>query len=181
MKNIVINNNPNMQPTEVTVADNVYRIRKMDAFASASLLKFMTSKGIPLLAAAQGVFDPSMLENKEGADGPSEGELTALAAQMIPPVLDAVSDEELKSLMIRCLNYCDKKLPAGYQPVMDGETFGIAEAEGDVFLCLVLCFHAIAYNMKGFFDGSGLNLKQLMSGALSRLKPPTSTNTSLPQ
>lgn len=174
--------NPSMQPTEVTVGETTYRIRKMNAFAGASLVKFMMSKGIPLIAAMQGLFgNPDDAAAVEPGKEPSDEDATLVALQVIPPLLDAITDEELKSLMTRCLNYCDKQLEAGWQPVMDGENFGIDEFEGDVFLCLVLCFHVISYNLKGFFDGSGLRLSQLMSGITSRLKPQTLTNTSLPQ
>ena len=46
-------------------------------------------------------------------------------------------------------------LPAGYQPVMQGNTWSWPELEHDAASCLKLCMEEVLWTLEGFFGGSG--------------------------
>ena len=137
-------------------------ITKMDAFSGASLMKFVTEKLLPAIGEVQ-----DALVIKEGESGQDEQELVKQRVQNIMPMLskflESISDEELIKLEKMCLKTVKCKLPAGYQPVLMGDSFGIPELQYDVANVLVLCYYVIEYNTQGFFGGkhSGSILSKL--------------------
>lgn len=84
---------------------------------------------------------------------------------LLPKLLDAISEEDLHHIIVKCLNYCDKSLPAGWQKVMTGESYGIKDIEYDLTTCLLLCYHCIVFNCGGFF-GEGGSLFSLLGQSM---------------
>lgn len=142
-------------------------ITKMDAFSGASLMKFVTEKLLPAIGEVQ-----DALVIKEGENLDNESELVKERVQSVMPMiskfLESISDEELVRLEKSCLKTVKCKMPAGYQPVLIGDSFGIPELEYDPINVLLLCYYVIEYNAQGFFAGKHLG------SLLSKL------NTSLP-
>lgn len=75
-----------------------FRLRKLDALSGACLLR--------LLARADR--NPSPDPGAADAPSPDLGEL----------LFSSLSDEELRALMVRCLEQAEVLLDAGWQPVM---------------------------------------------------------------
>jgi hypothetical protein len=76
---------------------------------------------------------------------------------MNPSVLDLItslSGDELRSVMISCLNHAEVLLPAGPHPVMTGCEWGYPELQHDTVSCLKPVPEEIARALEGFFgDG----------------------------
>ena len=130
-------------------------ITKMDAFSGASLMKFVTEKLLPAVGEVQ-----DALVIKEGENTDNEDELVKQRVQNIMPMiskfLGSISDEELIKLEKTCLRTVKCKMPAGYQQVLIGDSFGIQELEYDIANTLLLCYYVIEYNTQGFFGGKHL-------------------------
>lgn len=163
---------------EITVGEDTYVLRKMDPFEGAFLIKFVTSKMVPLLNQAKVVFG-AIEENEKPKRGraaknkpgvPDDAEMFEGALQLLPVLLDAIDKDTLKEVMITCLNYVDKRLPAGDQQVMRGKNFGIEEAQYDTSLCLVLALQSAIYNCGSFFEGNGLDLSSVIKRLISQPK-----------
>ena len=128
-----------MRTTEKTISisfdghDQSFRLRKMDAFSGACLLKFATEKLLP-----------RMSEN--------EDQTRSFA---FSDILSALSEPDLISLMTRCLSHVDILLPAGPHPVYQNQIFGLPELETDTLTCLNLCWEEMLFNLEGFFGESG--------------------------
>lgn len=119
-----------------------FRLRKMDAMTGACLLKFMVEKVSPVLT-------PLLA-------GAEDSAIPAAVEKALPTVLQDLSDEDLRRVMLRCLRHVDMELPAGFHPVYLREGFGIPELEDDTVTCLRLTYHEILWCMAGFFAASGL-------------------------
>lgn len=168
---------------EITLGEDVYVLKKMDPFAGTYLIKFATSKLVPLLSAAEGAFagllkgqDAPKKRGKNGGTGqeasaPSESDMLESAMKLLPGLLDEISEEELKTVMTRCLNYVYKRLPGGDQPVMLGNEFALEEAMYDTGLCLALCVQALIFNCGDFFGGSGSVFARLKTALTSLPRP----------
>lgn len=129
-----------------------YRVRKMDVISGTYLLKFLMQKLMPIFSQMDELFGEKKPAKKRGAkDAQDAGETAFLS--LIPKLLDEITEEDLHRLIVKCLNYADKSLPAGWQPVMVREEYGIKGIEYEMGTCLMLCYHCIAFNCGGFFDG----------------------------
>ena len=104
-----------------------FRLTKLDAFSGAELLQLLA---------------------KVPAGGEDAGET-------VSAVFAALPAEGVRSLMISCLNHTEVLLPAGYQPVMQGNTWSWPELEHDAMTCLKLCMEEVLWTLEGFFGGSG--------------------------
>ena len=113
-----------------------FRLRLMDAFTGAWLLKLLLEKLLPFLSSS----DPETIEKE--------------LAEHLPALLSSLSEQDLRELMTRCLNHVDRMLPSGPQPVMLRSSFGIPELEQDTVTCLSLCLEEIFFNLEGFFPES---------------------------
>ena len=113
-----------------------FRLRLMDAFTGAWLLKLLLEKLLPFLSSS----DSETIEKE--------------LAEHLPALLSSLSEQDLRELMTRCLNHVDRMLPAGPQPVMLRSSFGIPELEQDTVTCLSLCLEEIFFNLEGFFPES---------------------------
>lgn len=149
-----------------------YRVRKMDVISGTYLLKFLMQKLMPIFSQMDEFFGEKKPTKKRGAkdaqDAQDAGEATFLA--MIPKLLDEITEEDLHRLIVKCLNYADKSLPAGWQPVMVREEYGIKGIEYEMDTCLMLCYHCIAFNCGGFFDGGSSIFAKM--GQITKLPTP---------
>jgi len=138
---------------EIDGKEMTFQIRKMNALKGSYLVKFVTEKLIPVFAKLQGIFAPA----DENADQQKVVEArTEEVLQMIPDALSKLSDDEVEQLLTRCLQTVDVLLPAGWQPVMIGNSFGVEELEYDIVTALILCYEVIEFNLGGFFGGKSL-------------------------
>jgi hypothetical protein len=83
-----------------------FRLTKLDAFSGASLLRMLSGM------------------RKNPGDDSVLGFITSL------------SEPDLRSLMITCLQHCEVLLPAGWMPVMTRGEWTVSELEHDTAVCL---------------------------------------------
>ena len=102
-----------------------FRLTKLDAFSGAFLLRML----------------PGM--RKEPGDDSVMGFITSL------------SEPDLRSLMITCLQHCEVLLPAGWMPVMTRGEWTYPELEHDTAVCLKLTIEEVLWTLEGFFGGGG--------------------------
>ncbi len=114
---------------QVSIDGNMtdFRLTKLDAFSGAELLR--------------------MLAKTPAGNGGAEQAVSAAFA-----ALDA---GDLRSLMTACLNHTEVLLPAGYQRVMQGESWGWPDLEHDAMTCLKLAMEEVAWTLEGFFGEGG--------------------------
>ena len=112
-----------------------FRLRKLDALSGACLLR--------LLARA----DRNPFPDPGAADAPSPdlGEL----------LFSSLSDEELRALMVRCLEQAEVLLDAGYQPVMQLGEWSWSDLQYDPAGALSLTLKEIVWTLDGFFVENG--------------------------
>ena len=100
-----------------------FRLTKLDAFSGASLLRMLSGM------------------RKDPGDDSVLGFITSL------------SEPDLRSLMITCLQHCVVLLPAGWMPVMTRGEWSYPELEHDTAVCLKLCIEEVLWTLEGFFGG----------------------------
>ena len=133
-----------------------FQVHKMNALDGSYLIKFVAEKLIPLFDSFQTLF--SSPEGEEEVDVKEEARKRSEAiVEVLPKALASISKEELHSFQKQCLNNVDMMLPAGWQKVMSGDTFGVEEVEYDPLLALMLCYDVVEFNFSGFFGGKGLS------------------------
>ena len=129
-------------------------ITKMDALKGAWLMKFCAEKLLPLFNQMRSVFA------EDSGEGLSEDELaqkrTNQVIEILPGILSSLTEEDLMTLQKRCLATVKAVLPGGLQPVLTGNSFGVAELEYDIVTVLVLCYEVIEFNLGSFFGGNPL-------------------------
>lgn len=142
---------------EIDGQEMTFQIRKMNALHGSYLMKFCAEKFMPVLNKAQNLF---MTDEKPK----NEKEAEALARKrteeiftLIPEALSMLTEDELITFEIRCLQTVDVLKPAGWQPVMIGNNFGVEELEDDIKTVLILCYEVVEFNMGSFFGGKGLS------------------------
>ncbi len=102
-----------------------FRLTKLDAFSGASLLRMLSN--IPQDTGGETVL----------------GFITSL------------SEPDLRSLMITCLQHTEVMLPAGWIPVMTRGEWSYPELEHDTAVCLKLTIEEVLWTLEGFFGGTG--------------------------
>ena len=102
-----------------------FRLTKLDAFSGASLLRMLSGM------------------RKDLGDDSVLGFITSL------------SEPDLRSLMITCLQHCEVLLPAGWMPVMTRGEWTYPELEHDTAVCLKLTIEEVLWTLEGFFGGGG--------------------------
>ena len=111
-----------------------FRRRTLDALSGACLLR--------LLARADR--NPSPDPGAADAPSPDLGEL----------LFSSLSDEELRALMVRCLEQAEVLLDAGWQPVMQLGEWSWSDLQYDPAGALSLTLKEIVWSLDGFFAGS---------------------------
>ena len=122
-----------------------FRLTKLDAFSGASLLRMLSGM------------------RKDPGDDSVLGFITSL------------SEPDLRSLMITCLQHCEVLLPAGWMPVMTRGEWSYPELEHDTAVCLKLCIEEVLWTLEGFFGGGDLRPPPVAE------KGPQIVGTSLPE
>ena len=112
-----------------------FRLRKLDALSGACLLR--------LLARADR--NPSPDPGAADAPSPDLGEL----------LFSSLSDEELRALMVRCLEQAEVLLDAGWQPVMQLGEWSWSDLQYDPAGALSLTLKEIVWTLDGFFVENG--------------------------
>ena len=102
-----------------------FRLTKLDAFSGASLLRMLSN--MPQVSSGDSVMG----------------------------FISHLSDSDLRSLMITCLQHCEVLLPAGWMPVMTRGEWTYPELEHDTAICLKLCIEEVLWTLDGFFGGGG--------------------------
>ena len=100
-----------------------FRLTKLDAFSGASLLRMLSN--MPQVSSGDSVM----------------GFITYL------------SESDLRSLMITCLQNAEVLLPAGWIPVMTRGEWTYPELEHDTAVCLKLTIEEVLWTLEGFFGG----------------------------
>ena len=103
-----------------------FRLTKLDAFSGASLLRMLSS--MPQVSSGDSV----------------TGFITHL------------SESDLRSLMVTCLQHCEVLLPAGWMPVMTRGEWTCPELEHDTAVCLKLTIEEALWTLEGYF-GEGVS------------------------
>ena len=111
-----------------------FRLTKLDAFSGAALLQILS--GLPPLR-----------HSERSEESPSDTFTAALFA--------SISPENLRTVMISCLNHVEVLLPAGYQPVMQGPSWSWPELEHDTATCLKLTLEEALWTLRDFFSEGG--------------------------
>lgn len=130
-----------------------FQITKLDALQGGCMLKFVTEKLIPLIGGAQEIFSSTRdIDDEEEA----VRQRTDNIMKIIPKALESISDKELIDFEKRCLRTVEINKPAGWQPVMIGDDFGVDEIAYDPIMALTLCYDVVEFNFGGFFGDKGL-------------------------
>ena len=103
-----------------------FRIKKLDAFSGASLLRMIS-----------------------GAVNLVNGE------DLVLSVFSSLPDEALRTLMVTCLSHAEVLLDAGDQPVMQMGEWSWSELEYDAVNALKLTLQVALWTLDGFFGESG--------------------------
>ena len=103
-----------------------FRLTKLDAFSGASLLRMLSN--MPQVSSGDSVM----------------GFITHL------------SESDLRSLMVTCLQHCEVLLPAGWMPVMTRGEWTYPELEHDTAVCLKLTIEEVRWALESFF-GEGIS------------------------
>lgn len=134
----------------VEVSGKRYRITDFDALSGGFVFLFVTRKIVPMLNLAD-----MDVENILGGDA-NQGLSRIL--EMVIPVLDSISQEDLQKFMAMCLEQVEVDLPAGYEKVMRNGEFTNDEVKYSTKLAFMLCFEAIKGMLTDFFGESALSI-----------------------
>ena len=74
-------------------------------------------------------------------------------------LFSGLSDADLRSLMVTCLQHCEVLLPAGWMPVMTRGEWSWPELEHDTAVCLRLTIEEIAWTLEGFFSAGASDFR----------------------
>lgn len=143
----------------VTIGNYQYKINTMNAFDGSNVFLFVTKKIIPILKGIK--IDIGEVLKKDINESLNE------IGDMISPILEAITPEELKDVMATCLSHVDILLPAGYVRLYKGGVFAVEEIEYSTKTCFVLCYHVIKPLVNDFFGEKSLSLFKNLKMSLS--------------
>ena len=134
--------------TTVTIGERTFAIEKFDAKAGLKLARFVIAKLAPLIP---------MLNVGTDENGQEKEMSDEQLYDVVGMITENLSDDDIDSLVDKCLRVCYEILPAGRAAVID-ETghYGVEGVEYDPVLALRLCFEAIKWGASAFFDGKNL-------------------------
>lgn len=132
-----------------------FQIRKMDALHGSYLMKFVAEKFLPMFTDVKSIVAENKPDSEKDIDKAAEIG-TEEFLNLIPKVMASISEEDLIKFETRCLNTVDILKPAGWQPVMTGDRFGVEEIENDVLTVLLLCYEVVEFNLGSFFGEKSL-------------------------
>ena len=73
----------------------------------------------------------------------------------VQDLLTGLSDGDLRSLMITCLQHTEVRLPAGWIPIMTRGEWSYPELQHDTATCLKLTVEEVLWTLEGFFGERG--------------------------
>ena len=73
----------------------------------------------------------------------------------VQDLLTGLSDGDLRSLMITCLQHTEVRLPAGWIPIMTRGEWSYPELQHDTATCLKLTVEEVLWTLEGFFVERG--------------------------
>ena len=73
----------------------------------------------------------------------------------VQDLLTVLSDGDLRSLMITCLQHTEVRLPAGWIPIMTRGEWSYPELQHDTATCLKLTVEEVLWTLEGFFGERG--------------------------
>ena len=73
----------------------------------------------------------------------------------VQDLLTGLSDGDLRSLMITCLQHAEVLLPAGWIPIMTRGEWSYPELQHDTATCLKLTVEEVLWTLEGFFVERG--------------------------
>ncbi len=73
----------------------------------------------------------------------------------VQDLLTGLSDGDLRSLMITCLQHAEVRLPAGWIPIMTRGEWSYPELQHDTATCLKLTVEEVLWTLEGFFGERG--------------------------
>ena len=123
-----------------------FRLRKLDALSGACLLRMLARGNDGGTRSSRN--EPGGKESSETANGGKTLDLSEM-------LFETLTDEELRRLMIVCLEHVDVLLDAGYQPVMQMGEWSWGEMQYDPGNALQLTVKEILWTLDGFFAESG--------------------------
>ena len=140
----------------VTVDNEEYSVMKFSAIEGMKIVRLILAKLAPIIPFLEG--------NTEEID---DRFVTAFAE-----AIGGLTDNELETLIKRCLKVCYKHMPAGLQPVVDATGhFGVEGIEHDMLKTISLCIEAISWGASDFFGEKGSALMAGIMGRVSSLLP----------
>lgn len=129
-----------------------YSVKKFTAIQGLQIAKLIISKMSALLPYIDG-----------SDEVPAEAIGHALTA------IGRMSDEDVESLVKKCLRCCYKQFPAGPQAVIDKMgNYGVDGIEFDLVKTCRLCIEAIKWGTADFFGEKGATLIQEVVPSLSQ-------------
>lgn len=127
-----------------------YRIHDFDALGGGFVFLFVTRKIVPLLKVVDTDFTKLLSMDANSSIGQ--------VIEMVLPVLDSISQEDLQKFMAMCLEQVEVDLPAGYEKVMRNGEFTNDEVKYSTKLAFMLCFEAIKGMLTDFFGENALSM-----------------------
>ena len=73
--------------------------------------------------------------------------------------LTVISDDDLRRLMTVCLEHCEVRLPAGWNPVMTRGEWTYPELQHDTGVCLRLTAEEVLWTLESFFGAGASDSK----------------------
>lgn len=157
----------------VEINGKKFHIMPFDAFDGGYATLFVLKKIVPLLKALDIGLDTLLDTKKEDA--------FSHLAELIGPMLDSISREELREFMEMCLSQVEILRAAGPMKLYAGGIFNDEEIGNSTKACMLLCYHAIRPLAADFFGGNGLDLGRLSKLIGNQSPAKTSTNGSTDQ
>ncbi len=142
---------------DVDGREMTFQIRKFDVLKATYVAKLAIEKIVPIFTTLEGVMTPIPKDIKKEEIDAIVKERTAKVMDNLPSLLSKLTEDELNFLMKRCLQHVDVLLPAGWQPVMIGDKFGVDELEYDEWAALRLFYEVLEFNLGSFFGGKNLS------------------------
>lgn len=149
----------------LTIDGKDYRITQFDALSGGKVFLFCVKKLVPLIGAldvnVNELFSVAKVETEKGKDGGDDGEVKVQGLQsvvnVIMPMLEAITPEDLQEFMQLCLAQVEIKLPAGYEKVIRNGELTECDVKYSTKLALQLCFAAIEGILEDFFGEGSLD------------------------
>ena len=135
-----------------------FRLKKLDALSGVCLLRLLAAQTTPAPAPNAGSESHSASTPpaaSRSASSPTPSSTSAPAPDLAALLFSAASEEDLRRLLIRCLENVEVLLDAGYQPVMQMGEWSWSELEYDTVSAFTLAVREIVWSLDGFFAESG--------------------------